>query len=580
MDIDLLINRKKNAEIYKEQISALKEEISQLKSKKTLTMFLEEKKQYEQEIENKEQELEECQAKYNEKRTLIEDDIEKEKNEFKKQYKEMEGRKIAKKDYEELAENKKEKEEELKQYTDIEIPELQEKINSVTNKALTMGYDFDIASLAKDLENKVAYKTYLQEEIDGINARLDDSIVVEDNMEKLKNVSYFDMRLADLNYDNLENWYEKELQNSVQDSLVQDPPVQDPPMQDPPVQDPLVQDPPVQDPPVQDPPVQNPPVQNPPVTQPQTKLRKTKNGFSKILKSSIKIDAQSGRIYYTNEKNDQVKEAGIEYPKEYWNDKHILNLLAGIAKRYDIEPEVVARRCDPNIINMLADNPNELECYVDAIYGEKQLPINFEVSYNLKGMYDVDFLKNSEKRYMARRARYAGLVGAKVEKDALLDRIKGFVKSHVSKNTRNKLVEAKKKELLTNFTGGDIYSSKEKESIMNFKGSRNEFLDFCESLKQQNYDMSELKSTIYIKLKEYNNVPKENFIDKLKVAPRETMKQLYHYTSDKLNKSKLLNSVKMNSKIVGRKITGYVNGENPLKVKSDVNKIKEDYQSR
>ena len=292
MDIDLLINRKKNAEIYKEQISALKEEISQLKSKKTLTMFLEERKQYEQEIENKEQELEECQAKYNEKRTLIEDDIEKEKNEFKKQYKEMEGRKIAKKDYEELAENKKEKEEELKQYTDIEIPELQEKINSVTNKALTMGYDFDIASLAKDLENKVAYKTYLQEEIDGINARLDDSIVVEDNMEKLKNVLYFDMRLADLNYDNLENWYEKELQNSVQDSLVQDPPMQDPPVQDPPVQDPLVQEPPVQ----------NPQIKNPPVAQLQTKLRKTKNGFSKILKSSIKIDAQSGRIYYTNEK--------------------------------------------------------------------------------------------------------------------------------------------------------------------------------------------------------------------------------------------------------------------------------------
>ena len=67
-----------------------------------------------------------------------------------------------------------------------------------------------------------------------------------------------------------------------------------------------------------------------------------------------------------------------------------------------------------------------------------------------------------------------------------------------------------------------------------------------------------------------------SFLNDLKVLP----KKAYHYTSQKLNKSKLLNNVRMHGAIAGRKITGYLRRDNKLNIESDINKMKEDYQSR
>ena len=67
-----------------------------------------------------------------------------------------------------------------------------------------------------------------------------------------------------------------------------------------------------------------------------------------------------------------------------------------------------------------------------------------------------------------------------------------------------------------------------------------------------------------------------SFLNDLKVLP----KKAYHYTSEKLNKSKLLNNVRMHGAIAGRKITGYLRRDNKLNIESDINKMKEDYQSR
>lgn len=558
MDFNLLIDKKGNAEVYNEQIKTLKNEISELKTKMELTMFNEEKQQYKQEIDSKNQEIEECQNKYNEKKTLIEADIEKAKVEFENEYSKIEKGKISKADYEKIEKDKEAKEKEIEDCSK-EISELQEKINSVTSKAESLGYDLDIASIAKKLEEQVAYKTYLQEEKNEIAEKLKDAIVIEDNMEELKYISYNKMRLADLNYDNLESWYKKEQEYIEEFKSTQPQPAQTQPTQTnydqflskefaekygpqkQPIQPQSTQSQPAQPKPAQSQPTQPQSAQTKP-TQPQPiQTRLTKEPH-------VKIDGLNGMLYYYNENNELSKKVGLNYRNRYWKNEDVLKSVNTVAKVHGIKPETLAKKCDPNMINLLESNQKLLIDYVSAVANEKQLP--FEVSYNLKGMYNCKTLTNKEKRYMVKCAKNAEKTGQKVERDSLKDRIKGWVYSHLDDKTSKMAVMENKRKLLADPNNeNNIFSS------------------------------SKLKEKAEKDLSEPTTVKTNPFKKGLEVTVKG-INRAYHYTSKKLNKSKLVNNIRMHGEIAGRKITGYFKGENALKVRSDVNKIKEDYQSR
>ena len=559
MDFKLLISRKKNAEAYKEQIAALKDEITQIKSKKQLTMFLEEKKQYDQEIESKKKEIEKCQTKYDEKKALIEADIEKAKTEFEKQNEEIEGRKISKEKYEELVESKKEKEEELKEYLEIRIPELQEKINSVTSKATTMGYDFDIASLAKELENQVSYKTYLQEEISELDEKLKDTIVIEDNMQKLKYATYFKMRLVSLNYDNLENWYEKE-QQLREEIEPQEPPVQQPSVQEPPVQESPAQEPPVQQSPVQQSLVQKPPVKKSPV-QPHKGVdynvffsKEYKEKYGKPAnETNISIDAETGMVYCNRTINGMQYKTNYSLDKIFENKKNIRKDLCRFLENFG-EKKTLAlikrhhRKMNPAVLKVLLEEQEiELtEKYVEAVVnGDKsKLPFD-EYTTNLEGNFSV-----TEKTFR------------ELNRHALRDN----------------------KNLGTNFKATPWYTVK--KFLTRIPGKKLLASKWIGKLPEPISEEKLSEEEKGFKIRPYREIKKDlrsdksKFMESLKVFPKETLSKAYHYTSKKLNRSRLLNNIRMHGEIAGRKITGYVKRENPLKVKSDVNKIKEDYQSR
>ena len=554
MDFKLLISRKKNAEAYKEQIAALKDEITQIKSKKQLTMFLEEKKQYEQEIESKMQEIEECQTKYDEKKALIEADIEKAKTEFEKQNEEIEGNKISKEKYEELVESKKEKEEELKEYLEIRIPELQEKINSVTSKATTMGYDFDIASLAKELEDQVSYKTYLQEEIGELDEKLKDTIVIEDNMEELKYVTYFKMRLVSLNYDNLESWYEKE-QQLREEIEPKQPPVQQPPVQQPPVQDPPTPKPPVQDPPTQKPPVKKSPVQpHKGVDYNAFFSNEYKEKYGRPAnETTISIDAETGMVYCNRTINGMQYKTNYSLDKVFENKKNIRKELCSFLENFG-EKKTLAlikrhhRKMNPAVLKVLLEEQEiELtEAYVEAVVnGDKsKLPFD-EYTTNLEGNFSV-----TEKTFR------------ELNRHALRDN----------------------KNLGTNFKATPWYTIK--KFLTRIPGKKLLASKWIGKLPEPISEEKLSEEEKGFKIRPYREIKKDlrsdksKFMESLKVFPKETLSKAYHYTSKKLNRSRLLNNIRMHGEIAGRKITGYVKRENPLKVKSDVDRIKEDYQSR
>lgn len=209
MSFKSIINMKKNAEVYKEQIDEANKKNEELKSKIAMTMFDEEKKMLVSEKDRRETELEELKSSYSEKRAHIYEELKKQKAIFEKEIEIIENRKIYQKAYDSFLESKKKKETELNECT-LKIKELQGKINSSVEKSEELGYDLNVASIAKKLEEQVAYKTYLNEEIEELNSKIKSSIVIEKNMEKLKYINYLKVRLPNLSYDNLEDWYEIE----------------------------------------------------------------------------------------------------------------------------------------------------------------------------------------------------------------------------------------------------------------------------------------------------------------------------------------------------------------------------------
>lgn len=212
IDLNFLISRKQNAEVYKEGIQSLVNEIAELKSKIMLTMSSDEKEMLTDEKNKKEKEVSELQEKYNAKRERIEDEIKEAKNTIIEMINEEEKKFISKDEKEELEGKKEELEAELADYEES-IERTREQLRELIEK--DGGYEQDTVSLSKQLDGFVAYKTSIQENLAEVNEKLSDAIVKEENIEEIKKAQYFRMRLTNFNYGNLENWIEFEKREGV-----------------------------------------------------------------------------------------------------------------------------------------------------------------------------------------------------------------------------------------------------------------------------------------------------------------------------------------------------------------------------
>ena len=599
MDFDLLINKKKNAEAYKEQIINLKSELSEIESKSKMTKFPEEKKQLEEEIVKKNEEIEECQKKYDIKKEFIVADIEKAKSEVEGIYQRIEEKKISKDEYKELLDKKKENEEELKECLDKKIPELEEKMNSLISEAKNMGYDFDITSLAKELEGQVAYKKYLEEENSEIDEKIKNVIVIEDNMEELKYITYLKMRLINLNYDNLENWYEKEMQDerflktlqpekptkpeklaqSEQQEKLEEPTKTEAQIKSKQSIQPKVQKQQIQpNEPVQKQPVQIKPKQPiqpkiPTPKQPAQSTQQTKPTPSTVIYSGrkkelikVSINPKNGKIiYYEKENNGVIKkcEKNIDYSKQYFSNKEIQDIIKQSKKDLKLNLNTLYKKIDPNILEIIKDNKSLVNKYVKSIYGKTLLP--FDVEYNLHGI-NKSALSIKEIHNVNKIARRANKIdNATVKKDSFIERVKGTI----SKGTNKLLQENNPRHFVSKkINKVAMQTDRIGTKIRGYFKGKNVVQRNIDDINVQRYYQEKLNNI---------NIDTQSDREKFKQRLQAFKKNSKHYFSKKLDKSNLINNIKMNTKIAGRKITGYINGENPLKVKSDVIKIKDSY---
>ena len=207
IDFKLLISKKENAEAYKDGIDDLQKEINDIKSRIDLSMIAEEKNILNKEKEQKTIELETLRVSYQQKRENIEYEINNVKQSLLEHIEETESKLISKEEHDKLNEEKINKEAELLE-CENDIKEVKEELKSLIDK--DNGYEQDTVTLSKKLDNLTAYKAYIKEEIEEINGKLTDKFIIEENLEEIKYIKNMKIRLADLSYDTIENWVEKE----------------------------------------------------------------------------------------------------------------------------------------------------------------------------------------------------------------------------------------------------------------------------------------------------------------------------------------------------------------------------------
>ena len=312
-------------------------------------------------------------------------------------------------------------------------------------------------------------------------------------------------------------------------SPVQVPPVQDPPVQDPPTQKPPVQDPPTQKPPVQDPPTQKPPVQDPPV----------------IDELNVSIDAESGMVYCYRTENGQYYESNYSLDEAFKDKKAIKKQLSEFLKRMGGKSaakllKMHSRKMNPAVLKVLLEEQeiDLTEAYISAVVNGDISKLPFDkYEINLEGDYNI-----TDKTFR------------QLNRYALRDN----------------------KNLGTDFKAIPWYTVK--KFLSHLPGQKkllNRWVDLLPE-PSENRNPSQDSRTDNSKGIISSIKDRASFLNDLKVLP----KKAYHYTSEKLNKSKLLNNVRMHGAIAGRKITGYLRRDNKLNIESDINKMKEDYQSR
>lgn len=576
-DINLLIAKKQNAEAYKGEIENLKKEIKEIQQKIDLTILSEEKADLKEEKKQKEEEIENMKSAYNNKRATIEEEILALKGELMQKVENFESKLISKEEIDKLEENKVAKEAELAE-CEKDIKEVKEKLKELIDK--DGGYEQDTATLSKKLDDLTAYRKYIRdEEIPEIDNKLKDAIIIEENIDLIKEIKYMEIRLSNLSYDYIEEWNEseqkiykeylekKDTEQVKEKDLDQEPKAVEqekvenveaefnvndflnsmnaPWMKKEDNQNETTSSTKLE----QVNPIQQTDKEKTSSTKQeqvnemqqadkektssmnpksidsvhqQTDKTKTLSNNSKperpvttnselAVYKGIIINAEEGKIYYSDGKK-QDETVSIGYSRRYWKDENLLNIIEGIFNRYDIngKSKSIAKACDPNIINVLEKNPEMLEQYVLAIYNDEAF--SFGITYNLEGMYNADFLTNREKAYLNRTARKAEMQGAEVKRDSLLDRAKGWIKSHISKSTRNKAVEERKREMLNEGAPNlskqqekfqDVYSmSPEWKAISSFEGTKDEFFDYIEELKNSGLNLDKYKDLIKEKKRE------------------------------------------------------------------------------
>ena len=356
----------------------------------------------------------------------------------------------------------------------------------------------------------------------------------------------------------------EEKQSPVQDPPAQKPPVQEPPTQEPPVQDPPTQEPPVQDPPTQKPPVQDPPTQKPPVQDPPTQKPLVQEPPTQkppvqdpptpkppvqdppvIDELNVSIDAESGMVYCYRTENGQYYESNYSLDEAFKDKKAIKKQLSEFLKRMGGKSaakllKMHSKKMNPAVLKVLLEEQeiDLTEAYISAVVNGDISKLPFDkYEINLEGDYNI-----TDKTFR------------QLNRYALRDN----------------------KNLGTDFKAIPWYTVK--KFLSHLPGQKkllNRWVDLLPE-PSENRNPSQDSRTDNSKGIISSIKDRASFLNDLKVLP----KKAYHYTSEKLNKSKLLNNVRMHGAIAGRKITGYLRRDNKLNIESDINKMKEDYQSR
>lgn len=369
--------------------------------------------------------------------------------------------------------------------------------------------------------------------------KLNDEInKITDNLSKLKKAK----TICEEYIAEIDNKYQKdveEINKTINKEEQPEIPEQETQNQEAPVQTTPIQEQPEQDPLVQTMPTQKEPVQNPPV-QTQT-TQKT----SELDEINVSINAESGTICCDRIENGQYYKSTYSLDEAFKDKKNIKKQLSSFLNNMGGKSaakllKMHSRKMNPAVLKVLLEEQDIdlTELYIISIVNGdiSELPFN-KYEINLEGNYNVtDKTFRQLNRYALRDNKNLGTDFKAIPWYT----VKKFL-SHLPGQKR----------LLNRWT--DLLPEP------------NENRDISQNSKSDN------SKGIINSIKD-----RASFLNDLKVLP----KKAYHYTSKKLNKSKLLNNAKMHGAIVGRKITGYLRRDNQLNVESDISQIKEDYQSR
>lgn len=191
----------------------------------------------------------------------------------------------------------------------------------------------------------------------------------------------------------------------------------------------------------------------------------------------------------------------------------------------------IANKIDPRIVFALYDlDRDAIEPYIESI-ANKKADMPFSIEYNLKKIYSNEGMHIKNIKNINRWAKIAKKQNRKkveFEKDGLRKRIIGNLKL---RKREGKLLPSFSKTIQTL----DSAKTKTEQVVANQKNKAN---DFVNSLKNE-------------------------------------ANRARHFTSKSIHNK--VNSAKMNSRILGARISGYFKGNNPIQTNIDIQKIRQQY---
>lgn len=597
--IELLINKKENAEAYKSEINNLDKELEEIKRRRQLTIVKEEKDMLEDERVNKESKKDEYNRIYKEKVENIEKEILEFKEAELQRIQELENKKISRDEMEKIKAKREEMKEESKQYEEyIE----KARIEWRSKEVITTEDKKDKISLAKKINNYEAVKENLNEEIKEIDNKLKDFIVIEENIEQIKEMDYQRMRLSNLSYGSLEQWlenekefqkesiHETELEEKKTESVQKEPIKVKPKKVEQNKTDAIKVKPKKVEPIVTNPIKVKIKEQPNKIKTEETKPEETKPNRTKIEKKEPrKIDPKLNHelvSFFHDQKNDEnfgltgkeklddtekkenvakirsvlidpLAEDSIKYSlinssneisdcaesKLRYNDQEIIDIKNSLkSKGMDLGDIVSA--VDPNITKLIIEKSSDvdsgLEEYFNLLKG-KESSIE-SIKYNLKGVYKSDLTIEEIKRIekIAKAAQKANADKINIKQDNILLRKFGELKKRYQQY-RQKRIEAKNgnKREIKGFHNVRKFFTKEPKMVSKIKELSSRVSTNVKSkLSDINSKMSDSRKDFANKLKvdvSPIKIQNEEKDEEKQINIKEGVNKLARYTSAKIS---------------------------------------------